>query len=425
MVMFLDEAKLLVKAGDGGRGSASMRREKFVPRGGPDGGDGGRGGSVYFVADPEKSTLIDFRYRRQFRAESGGNGGAQRAHGKAGPDLEIPVPPGTIVRSLEGELLADLDEPGKRVLVARGGRGGLGNVHFATPTHRAPRIAQKGEPGEEIWLTLELRLIADVGIIGVPNAGKSTFLAATTRATPKIAAYPFTTLSPNLGVAAIGERLLTLADIPGLIEGAHAGVGLGHEFLRHISRTKVLLHLIDGSAADPIAAYQTVNAELALFDEALAKKPQVVAINKIDEPSVQARLPELHAAFASLGVEPLDLSASTGEGVAAVLARIVVLLDELAAAAISGVVSAVEEPVVLRPQPARETFVVEREDGGFRVIGRRVERIVAMTDFENEEAAAFLQRQLKKLGVSDALTRAGVQAGDVVRIGKVELEWSA
>jgi GTP-binding protein len=423
--MFLDEAKLLITAGDGGRGSASMRREKFVPRGGPDGGDGGRGGSVYFVADPEKSTLIDFRYRRQFRAESGGSGGAQKSHGKAGEDLAIPVPPGTIVRSVEGELLADLDEPAKRVLVARGGRGGLGNVHFATPTHRAPRIAQKGEPGEERWVTLELRLIADVGIIGVPNAGKSTFLAATTRAAPKIAAYPFTTLSPNLGVAAVGECFLTLADIPGLIEGAHAGVGLGHEFLRHISRTKVLLHLIDGSGPDPIAAYRTVNAELALFDEALAQKPQVVAINKIDEPMVRARLPELRAAFASLGVDPLAISANTGEGVPEVLAWIVALLDEVAAAVASKEAAAIEEPVVLRPQPARETFVVEREDGGFRVIGRRVERIVAMTDFENEEAAALLQRQLKKLGVSDALARAGVQAGDTVRIGKVELEWSA
>jgi GTPase len=421
--MFLDEATFWVKAGDGGRGSTSMRREKFVPRGGPDGGDGGRGGSVYLVANPEKNTLIDFRYRQHFRAEAGGNGGGQRSHGKTGRDLEIPVPPGTIVRTVEGDLLADLVEPGKRVLVARGGRGGLGNVHFATPTHRTPRVAQKGEPGEESSLTLELRLIADVGIIGVPNAGKSTFLAATTRATPKIAAYPFTTLSPNLGVATVGERILTLADIPGLIEGASAGVGLGHEFLRHISRTKVLLHLVDGGGTDPLAAYRTINAELALFDEALAKKPQIVAINKIDEPAVRDRLPELHAAFGALGIDPIDLSAYTGEGVPEVLGRVVRLLDVLTTAEPFTPID--EAPVILRPQPARDTFVVEREQGGFRVIGRRVERIVAMTDFENEEGAAFLQRQLKKLGVSDALTRAGVQAGDLVRIGKIELEWSA
>jgi GTP-binding protein len=379
---------------------------------------------VYLIADPEKNTLVDFRYRQHFRAEAGGNGGAQRMHGKAGRDLEIPVPPGTIVRTVEGELIADLDEPGKRILVARGGRGGLGNVHFATPTHRTPRVAQKGEPGEECWITLELRLIADVGIIGIPNAGKSTFLAATTRATPKIAAYPFTTLSPNLGVAMVGDRVLTLADIPGLIEGAHAGVGLGHEFLRHISRTKVLLHLLDGSAPDPVAAYQTVNAELALFDEALPKKPQVVAINKIDEAGVHDRLPDLHAALRALGVDPIDISAQTGEGVPEALGRIVMLLDAIATA--EPVVAPVaEEAVVLRPQPARETFVVEKEAGGFRVIGRRIERIVAMTDFENEEGAAYFQRQLKKLGVSDALTRAGVQPGDVVRIGKIELEWSA
>jgi GTP-binding protein len=333
------------------------------------------------------------------------------------------VPPGTIVRTVEGELLADLDASGKRVVVARGGRGGLGNSHFATPTHQAPRIAQKGEPGEERWLTFELRLIADVGIIGMPNAGKSTFLAATTRASPKIAAYPFTTLSPNLGVATVDDRTLTLADIPGLIEGAHAGVGLGHEFLRHISRTKVLLHLVDGGTPDPVSAYRAVGAELALFDEALARKPQVVAINKIDEPAVRANLPALRTAFTALGIDPMPVSANTGEGVDKVLERIVALLDELAAAEPAEEATA-EEPVVLRPLPERESFVVEREAGAFRVIGRRIERIVAMTDFENVEGAAHLQHQLKKLGVTAALEKAGVKTGDLVRIGKIELEWS-
>jgi GTP-binding protein len=422
--MFIDEAKVWIQAGDGGRGAATFRREKFVPRGGPDGGDGGRGGSVYFVADPSKSTLLDFRYRRHFRADAGGNGGTKNSHGKAGRDLEIPVPPGTIIRSLEGEVLADLDAPGKRIAVALGGRGGLGNTHFATSTNRTPRIAQKGEPGQERWVTLELRLIADVGIIGYPNAGKSTFLAAATRAAPKISDYPFTTLTPNLGVALVGEQTITLADIPGLIEGAHAGVGLGHEFLRHIARTKVLLHLIDGSLPDPRAAYNAVNAELALFDPALARKPQIVAINKIDQPEVRQREPELKEAMGEIGIVPLFLSASTGAGVADVIDQISALLDELATAEPVAVPTA-EEPVVLRPREAEERFVVEREAGGFRVSGRRIERIVAMTDFENEEGAAHLQRQLKRLGVTEALEKAGVKDGDVVRFGKVELEWAS
>jgi len=420
--VFLDEAEIWVKAGDGGNGSASFRREKYVPRGGPDGGDGGRGGSVNLVADPQKTTLLDFRYRKHFKAERGGNGAGGQRHGKAGKDLDIPVPPGTIVRALDGEIIADLDAPGKRVTVALGGRGGLGNVHFATPTNRAPRIAQKGEPGQERWLKLELRLIADVGIIGYPNAGKSTFLGAVTRANPKVADYPFTTLTPNLGVATIDERIITLADIPGLIEGAHAGVGLGLEFLRHIARTKALLHLIDGSLPDPVAAYRAVNAELALFDEALARKPQVVAINKIDRPEVRERLPGIRESFAKIGVEVLALSASTGEGVTEVLGALAALLDEVAAAEPIAVPTA-QEPVVLRPRREPEGFVVEREPGGFRVIGRRVERLVTMTDFENEEGVAYLQRQLKKLGVTDALEKVGVKPGDVVRFGPIELEW--
>ncbi len=422
--MFLDEAKIWVKAGDGGRGAASFRREKYVPYGGPDGGDGGRGGSVYLIADPQKATLLDFRYRRHFRAESGGNGRGKRCHGKAGADLEIPVPPGTIVRNLEGEIIADLDAPGKRVLVALGGRGGLGNVHFATSTNRTPRLAQKGEPGQERWLALELRLIADVGIVGYPNAGKSTFLAACTRAAPKIADYPFTTLTPNLGVATVDDRPLTLADIPGLIEGAHEGVGLGYEFLRHIARTKVLLHLIDGSGPDPVGAYRAINAELALFDRALAAKPQVVAINKLDLPIVQERQASLRSALGALGIEPLFVSASTGMGVLTILRRLVEVLDEVATAEPVGAPTA-EQPVVLRPREERESFVVEREPGGFRVIGRKVERIVAMTDFDNAEGAAYLQRQLKKLGVTDALEKAGVRNGDVVRFGKIELEWAS
>lgn len=423
--MFLDEAKIQVKAGDGGRGMSSFRREKYVAAGGPDGGDGGRGGSVYIVADPGKSTLLDFRYRRLLRAENGGNGGRKRCHGKAGEDLEIPVPPGTIVRTPEGDVLGDLDAPGKRIMVARAGRGGLGNVHFATSTNQAPRIAQRGEPGEERTLLFELRLIADVGIIGYPNAGKSTFLAATTRATPKIDDYPFTTLSPNLGVAEIYDRVITLADIPGLIEGAHEGIGLGHEFLRHISRTKVLLHLIDGTQSDPVAAYRTVNAELALFAESLAVKPQVVVINKIDVTEARERLPEIEDAFAKIGIHPLAASAATGEGVRAVLEDVSRLLDDLSQAE-PAPEPAAEDVVVLRPVAPRRIapIFVEREAGGYRVVGRNVERLVAMTDRENADGLRHLQRQLKKLGVTQALEKAGVQAGDLVRFGNVELEWT-
>lgn len=422
--VFLDEATVWIKSGDGGRGASSFRREKFVPRGGPDGGDGGRGGSVYLVADPERNTLLDFRYRHHFRAENGGNGARKRCHGKAGKNLDIPVPPGTIVRTPEGEVVADLDAPGKRVLVALGGRGGLGNVHFATSTNQAPRIAQKGEPGQERWLKLELRLIADVGIIGFPNAGKSTFLAATTRANPKIAAYPFTTLSPNLGVAEVDDRILTLADIPGLIEGAHSGVGLGHEFLRHISRTKALIHLVDGSQEHLVTAYKAVNAELSLFDEKLAEKPQVVVVNKTDLPAVEERIPEIRAEFQKIGITPLFISAENGEGVDVVIRTVFDILEELATAEPVDLPTA-EQPVVLTPSRPPETFFVEQEPGGYRVVGRRVERMVAMTDFENPEGAEYLQRQLKKLGVAEALEKAGVKAGDIVRFGKVELEWAS
>jgi GTPase len=424
--VFLDEAKIWVKAGDGGRGASSFRREKYVPRGGPDGGDGGRGGSVYVVADPQKTTLLDFRYRPHQHAESGGNGQGNQRHGKAGADLLIPVPPGTIVWTPEGEVIADLDTPGKRVLVAQGGRGGLGNVHFATPTNRAPRMAQKGEPGEERSFLLELRLIADVGIVGYPNAGKSTFLAASTRATPKIASYPFTTLTPNLGVALVDDRVITLADIPGLIEGAHAGVGLGHEFLRHIARTKLLLHLIDGNLPDPIAALDAVNTELAQFDAGMAEKPQIVAINKIDQEEVRERLPEIRRAFAGRGIEPIALSAATGEGVGEAVELVARRLGEIARAEpVPETAPTAEEPVVLRPRLSRGRFVVTREAGGFRVVGPRVERLVVMTDFDNAEGAAHLQRELKRLGVTAALEKAGVRPGDLVRFGKVELEWAS
>lgn len=413
--MLVDRATIYVKAGAGGNGAATFRREKYVPRGGPDGGDGGRGGSVYLVADPQVHTLLDVEERRHFHAESGGHGRRKKQHGAAGRDLEIRVPLGTVVRDAEGRVLGDLTLSGQRLLVARGGRGGLGNVHFATATRQAPRIAQKGEPGEERWLHLELKLIAEVGIIGQPNAGKSTLLAAISRARPKIAAYPFTTLEPNLGVATVGDRSFVVADIPGLIAGASAGAGLGFEFLRHAERTRVLIHLLDGSVDDPLGARDVVNRELAAYSAALAAKPQLLALNKIDLPEARARYVALRPLLAERGIALYGISAATGEGVHDLLVAVVRALE---------IAPPPEAPALpLVRAETEETFRVAREDGGFRVEGRQVERLAAMTDVQSDEAVALLERQLGRLGVLAALERAGVQPGDVVRIGKAELLW--
>jgi len=417
-----DEASIHVRAGSGGNGAATFRREKFVPLGGPDGGDGGRGGSVYLVTDLGLNTLLDFRYKRSFHAEDGGHGGTQRRHGSAGADLRIRVPVGTIARRADGTLIADLARPGDSALIARGGRGGLGNVHFATATNRAPREAQRGEPGEELDVELELRLVADIGIVGLPNAGKSTYLAAITAARPKIADYPFTTLVPNLGVASLGEEhSVVLADIPGLIEGAHAGVGLGHEFLRHILRTRVLIHIVDGSSLDPIVDFDTVNQELALFDPDLATKPQVVAVNKQDLPEARAAFLRIAAAFRARGVTALPLSAATGEGAREVLAEAARLLAEAPAPAPVG--GGQDGAVVVRPRPVDATFEVKREGDGWRVSGRLVERAVLMTDHSNRDALRRLHRTLARLGVTAALEREGIRPGEVVRFGSAEVVW--
>src|SRR5579884_1406599 len=303
-MQFYDRAKIYVKAGNGGNGSAHFRREKYVPFGGPDGGDGGRGGSVYLEVNPALNTLVDYHYHPHHKAKSGEAGGGQRKHGAKGDDLVLPVPAGTVARNAEtGELVADLTEPGQRVMVARGGRGGLGNVHFATPTNQAPREAQRGEPGEEVTLELELKLIADVGLVGYPNAGKSTLLSVVTAAKPKIADYPFTTLVPNLGVVVVGDpgdrdyESFVLADIPGLIEGAAQGVGLGHDFLRHVERTRLLLHLIDGDnvALDPWEEFTIINRELEAYRPDLAELPQIIVFTKMDLPTARERWPDLQA----------------------------------------------------------------------------------------------------------------------------------
>src|SRR5690606_38832286 len=297
-------------------GIVAFRREKYVPMGGPAGGDGGKGGDVVLVVDPGLNSLAPFQRGIHFKAKHGQRGGSARKTGASAPDLEVRVPPGTIVRdAASGAVLADLVHAGDRVVVAKGGRGGRGNLHFATSSNQAPRMAEKGEPGEERWLKLELKLIADVGIVGVPNAGKSTLLSVISNARPKIAAYPFTTLEPNLGVITYDDRDLIVADIPGLIEGAHMGVGLGHAFLRHVQRTRLLVHLLNGESEAPLADYNQINVELALFDEKLGEKPQIVVFNKMDLPEAQARWPQVEAELKARGVQPLAISAAAHENV--------------------------------------------------------------------------------------------------------------
>jgi GTP-binding protein len=422
--VFLDEVRISVAAGAGGDGAATFRREAHVPRGGPDGGDGGRGGSVYLAVDPGETTLRDFQHRRRFRAGAGGRGEGARRHGKAGEDLVIAVPPGTAVVDADTDgLLGDLVAADQRLLVARGGRGGLGNVHFATATHQAPRHAQKGEPGEERNLRLELRLIADVGLVGLPNAGKSTLLAALTAARPKIADYPFTTLEPNLGVMELGpgdERRPTIADVPGLIEGASSGAGLGHAFLRHVERTRVLVHVVDGAGRDPEWDHAVIRDELEAHDPALLERPILVVFNKIDLPAAAAAWPAFGAARAAEHVPVLAASAVTGEGIDEVRAALGELLPEAAALAEPPEPAGV---VVHRIEALGDGFAVERHRDAFVVRGRRIERIAAQTNFDNDESAARFQHDLARLGIDAELRRQGVAAGDTVRIGRVELEW--
>jgi GTPase len=422
--MFLDRVKIWVQAGSGGDGAATFRREAHVPRGGPDGGDGGRGGSIYLRVDPGETTLRDFVHKHHFKAESGGRGTGDRKHGKSGSDLTLVVPPGTgVFDDATGALVADLVARDQSVMVARGGRGGLGNVHFKTSTHQAPRHAQKGEPGVGQWIRLELRLIADIGLVGLPNAGKSTLLAALTAATPKIADYPFTTLEPNLGVLDLGAedgRRPTIADVPGLIEGASSGAGLGHAFLRHVERTRILVHMVDGATRDPDWDYGVIRDELEAHDPALLTKPTIVAFNKLDELRAAEAWPAFRRAREREGLAIVGISAATGEGLPALrdlLAEMLPSAEELAEPS---------EPagvVVHRFESAGDTFQVLAEGGAYRVRGRRIERLAAQTDFENEESAQRFQRDLARQGIDEELRRAGVAAGDTVRIGAVELEW--
>ena len=424
--MFLDRVTIWVRAGDGGDGAATFRREAHVPKGGPDGGDGGRGGSILIRVDPGLTTLRDFRFTHHFRAESGGRGLGAKRHGKSGDDLVITVPPGTgVLDDASGELLADLVATGQEVTIARGGRGGLGNVHFATSTHRAPQHAQKGEPGEERGLRLELRLIAEVGLVGLPNAGKSTLLGALTAARPKIAAYPFTTLEPNLGVMDLGDapdRRPTIADVPGLIEGASSGAGLGHAFLRHVERTRVLVHVVDGAARNPGWDHDVIREELRLHDPKLLEKPLVVVLNKMDLPAARDAWPEFEAARRAEGLNVVAVSAETGDGLGSLRAIIGELLPD------GDDPADIPEPfgvVIHRLDAAGDGFTMEREGLAHRVRGKRIERIAAQTNFDIEESSERFQRALDRLGIDAALRRAGIQPGDTVRIGSIEFEWGA
>jgi GTP-binding protein len=419
----IDEARIFVKAGDGGEGIVSFRREKFVPLGGPDGGDGGRGGSVYVKADRSLSTLIEFARRRHFKAEPGGAGRGKRQHGKAGEDTIILVPPGTQVRSEDG-LEVDLVRAGDSVMVARAGRGGLGNTHFTTSTIQAPRIAQKGEPGEERWLELELKTLAQAALIGEPNAGKSSLLAAASSARPKIGDYPFTTLSPNLGVAEPPEGygdVFVLADIPGLIAGAHTGLGLGHRFLRHVERAPLLVHVVDVSREDAIDAYTTVRLELEAYKPEVAAKREIIAANKLDLPGAREGFERFKAAFP--GQKIVGISTITNEGIRQLLEAVAAELAEMKALEPTPVEESSVRVYRLAPEEDGGFTASRDDDGIFRVHGRRIERYVAMTDLESDAGVDRLQQQLTRLGVFDALEKVGVKVGDTVVIGEWETEW--
>lgn len=417
--MFYDQAKIYIRSGNGGDGMIGFRREAHVPLGGPDGGDGGKGGDIIFVGNQHLNSLIRLHKQVHYRAGHGVHGSTKNRHGKHGESLRIELPVGTVIRDAEtGELLADIMQEQQEVVLLAGGRGGRGNARFATSVNQAPRLAERGEPGQEKWLTLELKLIADVGIVGKPNAGKSTLLASVSAARPKIADYPFTTLQPNLGVVSLDAyETMVLADIPGLIEGAAEGVGLGHNFLRHIERTRVLVHLLDGAAPEPLTDWALINQELALYNAALEERPQLVVLNKMDLPDAIAWEPILREEIEKLGYPFAAISAVTGHGVRQMLYRVKKMLEEAPAPQMPDtgeVVITVDE---------EEPFTIERQEDGWRVYGRQIERLTAMTYFEFDAPLLRFQQILERIGITAALEKAGVQVGDTVYIGDEMLEW--
>lgn len=414
---FADEARIPIKAGNGGNGARSFRHEKYVPLGGPDGGDGGRGGDVILRGNRDLWELSPVVRRQKLTAERGGDGRGAKQHGKRGADLKVEVPLGTLIRS-DGQVIGDITRNGQEVVVARGGRGGLGNVHFTTATRQAPHFAQHGELGEERWLDLDLRMLGQVGFVGLPNAGKSSLLAATTAAHPEIAPYPFTTLTPNLGVATVNNVDFVLVDIPGLIEGAHAGAGLGHRFLRHIQRAGVLVHVVDASLGDAAEGYEAVLGELRAFDPTLLDRERLVALNKVDLEGGRNRAKKMRTQLQGEGVKAQLVSALTGEGLGMLLAEIREAVERAKPA---------EETAPVRTYrllPEADEIRVVHEADGLRVLGRRVERTVAMADMATDDGLADLQSRLERMGAFKALEDAGVQVGNTVRIGDFELEWT-
>ncbi len=422
--MLIDRAKIHIKAGDGGNGKVSFHREKYVAAGGPDGGDGGKGGDVVFVVDDGLRTLIDFKYKRKYAAEQGEHGGASGCTGKSGKDLIIKVPPGTIVKDLDtGRILADMIEPGQVNIIANGGKGGAGNQHFATSTRQLPSFARAGNPGDEYQVELELKLIADVGLIGFPNAGKSTILSMTSAATPKIADYPFTTMEPNLGVVSLDEGAsFVLADIPGLIEGAHEGVGLGFEFLRHVERTKLLLHVVDVAGVDgrePLDDFRTINEELRKYNPKLAERPQIVAANKTDLTEGRERLEGFTKAIEEMGYKVFPISAATNSGIKEMIQYTATQLRELPDA----IPLTDGEAEVVYTVKEEEPFTIRREGKAFVVEGNWVKKVVGSTNFNVYESLQYFQRALKTKGVIDALEKMGIQEGDTVKIDEAEFDY--
>ena len=432
--MFLDEVKIFVRSGDGGNGLVAFRREKYVPKGGPAGGDGGRGANVVFIVDEGLRTFMDYRYQKKFVAPNGENGMSKGMHGRKSKDLYLKVPPGTVIRDTDtGEVLADLVEHEQEVVVARGGRGGRGNCRFATPSNPAPEIAENGEPGEERNLTLELKLMADVGLVGFPSVGKSTLLSITSKAKPKIADYHFTTLAPNLGVVETKDhRSFVMADLPGLIEGASQGVGLGHQFLRHIERTKVIVHVIDMSATDgrdPYEDYKIINQELGEYNMRLLERPQIVVANKMDIPAAQENLEEFKAKLAVDGeeVDIVEISAFTRTNVDNLLYKISDILDSTDPNMLYELDTeeeSMENRVLYKHKPKDETFKITRDDtGAYVVSGPGIERAFLMTDFNRDASVRRFAQQMRSMGVDDALRERGCKNGDTVKILKGEFEF--
>ncbi|PKM83511.1 MAG: GTPase ObgE [Firmicutes bacterium HGW-Firmicutes-13] len=429
--MFVDRAKIYLKGGDGGNGASSFLREKYMPHGGPDGGDGGSGGNIVFVVDEGLRTLLDFKYRQHFKALRGKHGQGKKRHGKNAPDLEVKVPPGTVVYNAEtGELIADLTRPGEKAVIARGGRGGRGNARFVTATRKAPKLAEKGEPGEEITIILELKLIADVGLVGFPNAGKSTFLSSVSAARPKIDSYPFTTLSPNLGqVQAAAGKNFIVADIPGIIEGAHKGVGLGLRFLRHIERTKILLFILDAAGTegrDPLEDLKALQNELIMYGRNMAQRSQIIAANKIDLPEGKENFIKIKEKLAP-DYPVFGISAVTGEGIQELLYFISDRLDKIQEESElleEREIAEDKEAVKVYKPDEEQAVLIEYNGEVYEVKGRGIEKFVHMTDFNNEEAVGRLQRFFDRIGLEETLKKKGIKEGDLVRIGPMEFTFS-